>query len=83
MAKYESMFTMRNLLVLSLALNLSLITRVFFDGEKYGLFLSVENQKQRGPSFAADKEAHATQKTLLSLSSSGQEGMEKVINLDQ
>nr|ASC62378.1 tryptophan aminotransferase-related 2 [Fragaria x ananassa] len=73
---------MRNLLVLSLALNLSLITRVFFDGEKHGLFFSVENQKQRGPSFAADKEAHATQKTLQSLSSSSQEGTEKVINLD-
>ena len=71
---------MRNLLVLSMALNLSLIMRVFFDGEKHGLFFSAE---KRGPSIALDKEAHATQRTLRSLSSSTQEGMEKVINLDQ
>nr|AIN44207.1 TAR1 [Rosa hybrid cultivar] len=80
MAKFLSIFTMRNLLVLSLALNLSLIMRVFLDGEKQGFFFSVE---QRGPSMGEDKEAHATQRTLQSVSSSsGQEGMEKVINLD-
>lgn len=74
---------MRNLLVLSLALNLSLIMRVIFEGGKQGFF-SVE-EKQRGPSMAENKEeAHATQRALLSLSSSsGQDGVEKVINLDQ
>ncbi|KAK9926837.1 hypothetical protein M0R45_024046 [Rubus argutus] len=82
MAKFVSIFTMRNLLVLSLALNLSLIMRVTFEGGKQGFF-SVE-EKHRGPSMAENKEeAHATQRALLSLSSSsGQDGVEKVINLD-
>ncbi|KAM5571962.1 tryptophan aminotransferase-related protein 1 [Rosa sericea] len=79
MANFLSIFTIRNLLVLSLALNVSLIMRAFFDGEKQGFF-SVEH---RGPSMAADKETHATQRTLLSVSSSSDnEDMERVINLN-
>ncbi|KAM5573482.1 hypothetical protein ABKV19_013166 [Rosa sericea] len=58
MAKFLSIFTMRNLL----ALNLSLIMWVFFDGEKQGFFFV----EQRGLSMGADQEDHTTQRTLVS-----------------
>lgn len=70
---------MRNLLVLSLALNLSLIMRVFYEGEKHGPRGFSAQKADR----ALEKAAHATQRTLVSLSSSGQDDGEKLINLDQ
>lgn len=78
---------MRNLLGLSLALNLSLVLRVVYEGGKDGGPHGFSVEEQRGPSMADmgfGKEAQATQRTRLSASSSsGQDVMEKVINLDQ
>ncbi|VVA38390.1 PREDICTED: tryptophan [Prunus dulcis] len=78
MANFLSIFTMRNLLVLSLALNLSLIMRVFYETEKHGPRGFSAQKADSG----LEKAAHATQRTLVSLSSSGQDDGEKLINLD-
>ncbi|RXH77674.1 hypothetical protein DVH24_039645 [Malus domestica] len=86
MASFLGIFTMRNLLVLSLALNLSLVLRVVYEGGKDGGPHGFSVEEQRGPSMADmgfGKEAQATQRTRLSVSSSSdQDVMEKVINLD-
>ncbi|XP_004300914.1 PREDICTED: tryptophan aminotransferase-related protein 2-like [Fragaria vesca subsp. vesca] len=71
MANFFSIFTITNLLILSLALNLSLVMRVYLNSEKHGQPKVV------------DVEGPATQRTLLSVSSSsGEEDIDKVINLN-
>ncbi|XP_068308599.1 tryptophan aminotransferase-related protein 2-like [Pyrus communis] len=86
MASFLGIFTIRNLLVLSLALNLSLVLRVVYEGGKDGGPHGFSVEEQRVPSMADmgfGKEAQATQRTRLSVSSSSdQDVMEKVINLD-
>ncbi|KAM1064728.1 hypothetical protein ACFX15_019816 [Malus domestica] len=89
MANFLGIFTARNLLGLSLALNPSLVLRVVYkSGKDWGPHgFSVE--EQRGPSMANmsfGKEAQATQMTRLSAPSSssfGQDVMDKVINFDK
>ncbi|XP_008239306.1 PREDICTED: tryptophan aminotransferase-related protein 2 [Prunus mume] len=78
MVNFLSIFTMRNLFFLSLALNLSLIMRVFYEAEKHG----PHELSARKADSGLEKAAHATQRTLVSLSSSGQDDGEKLINLD-
>lgn len=72
--------------MLSLALNLSLLLRVVYEGGKDGGPHGFSVEEQRVPSMADmgfGKEAQATQRTRLSVSSSSdQDVMEKVINLD-
>ena len=85
MANLFSVFSLRNLLVLSLALNVSLILRVLLlhdsqNGSFNGLFFKEQNGGQ--------EEAHASQRTRLSSSVSSsltmaQGGEDRVINLDQ
>ncbi|KAM1259482.1 hypothetical protein ACFX2J_038791 [Malus domestica] len=91
MANFLGIFTVRNLLGLSLALNLSLVLRVVYESGKDGGPHGFSVEEQRGPSMADmgfGKEAQATQRTRLSASSSssssssGQDVMDKVINLD-
>ncbi|KAL6125305.1 hypothetical protein ACLB2K_073364 [Fragaria x ananassa] len=80
MASFLSLFTIKNLLVLSIALNLSFL----FNVNKHGFLFSVENQENRCPSMVENHEAEATMRTLLSVSStSGQEDLDRVINLNQ
>lgn len=53
---------MKNLLVLSLALNLSLVMRVYFNGEKHGFWFNVEHQEE-GQKKDADMENPASERT--------------------
>ncbi|KAL6129390.1 hypothetical protein ACLB2K_072741 [Fragaria x ananassa] len=79
MASFLSLFTIKNLLVLSIALNLSFL----FNVNKHGFLFSVENQENRCPSMVENHEAEATMRTLLSVSStSSQEDLDRVINLN-
>ncbi|KAM1171298.1 hypothetical protein PS2_021340 [Malus domestica] len=89
MANFLGIFTARNLLGLSLALNLSLVLRVVYESRKDVGPHGFSVDEQRGPSMvdmSFGKEAQATQRMRLSASSSsssGQDVMDKVINLDQ
>lgn len=95
MAKITTIFSLKNLFVLSVALNVSLILKVFYQSEKQvPVGVSTEEQKA---SLTADsgyqKEADVNQKTIQSLSTSSssatislaeiEDGGERIINLDQ
>ncbi|XP_015882478.3 tryptophan aminotransferase-related protein 2 isoform X1 [Ziziphus jujuba] len=94
MAKITTIFSLKNLFVLSVALNVSLILKVFYQSEKQvPVGVSTEEQKA---SLTADsgyqKEADVNQKTIQSLSTSSssatislaeiEDGGERIINLD-
>ncbi|XP_050377899.1 tryptophan aminotransferase-related protein 2-like [Argentina anserina] len=75
MASFLSIMTLTNLLVISLALNLSLVLRIY---------VNTENQEQMSPSVISNDEDPAPQRTLLSVSSSsGEDDIDRVINLNQ
>lgn len=88
MAKIPSVFSLKHFLVLSLALNVSLVMRVVFQSEKHGSF--VFSLLKLGGSSMVDSQV--SQRTLLATTSSStaktslaeiEDGGEQVINLDQ
>ncbi|KAM6594423.1 tryptophan aminotransferase-related protein 2 [Cannabis sativa] len=92
MAKIPSFFSLKHLLVLSLALNVSLIMRVVFEDERQGPLFGFSLIKPRGSSMA---DTEASQRTLLATSSSSsisssaktsiaevEDSGEKLVNLD-
>ena len=80
MAKIPGFFSLKHFLVLSLALNVSLVLRVVFDTENLGLHFS---------GFVLQKKQRTVLSTPPSSSSSSasvaevEDGGEKVVNLDQ
>ncbi|KAJ6875572.1 hypothetical protein NC652_035079 [Populus alba x Populus x berolinensis] len=91
MARLFSVFSLRNLLVLSLALNVSLILRVLYEKESGVISgLSLDNKREALRTDSMPSEAHATQREHLSMPSSSSSsstvdsnGRDRVINLDQ
>jgi L-tryptophan--pyruvate aminotransferase len=91
MARLFSVFSLRNLLVLSLALNVSLILRVLYEKESGVISgLSLDNRREALRTDSMPSEAHATQREHLSMRSSSSSsstvdsnGRDRVINLDQ
>ncbi|PON96702.1 Trytophan aminotransferase, partial [Trema orientale] len=89
MVKIPSFFSLKHFLVLSLALNVSLVMRVVFENEKQGPLFGFSLSKLRGSSMADDQ---ATQRTLLATPSSSaktktslaevEDDLERVVNLD-
>ena len=88
MAKIPSLFSLKHFLVLSLALNMSLVMRVVFESEKHGFF-AFSLLKLGGSSMVYSQ---VSQRTLLATTSSStaktslaeiEDGGEQVINLDQ
>ncbi|KAI5562736.1 hypothetical protein BDE02_15G070300 [Populus trichocarpa] len=90
MARLFSVFSLRNLLVLSLALNVSLILRVLYEKESGVISgLSLDNRREALRTDSMPSEAHATQREHLSMRSSSSSsstvdsnGRDRVINLD-
>ncbi|KAL3571143.1 hypothetical protein D5086_028392 [Populus alba] len=90
MARLFSVFSLRNLLVLSLALNVSLILRVLYEKESGVISgLSLDNKREALRTDSMPSEAHATQREHLSMPSSSSSsstvdsnGRDRVINLD-
>lgn len=94
MSKITTIFSLKNLFVLSLALNVSLILRVFYESEKQ-VPSGFTTEKQRASLMAdsgSEKEADVNQRTIQSLSTSPssatslsevEDGGERIINLDQ
>ncbi|KAJ7956201.1 Tryptophan aminotransferase-like protein [Quillaja saponaria] len=88
MAKIPTMFSLRHLLVLSLALNVSLVLRIVYESEQGCKLFWLK--KLIGTSMAGDdseRETHIVQRARLSVSnfstrSGDHEGGERVINLD-
>ncbi|KAJ7945831.1 Tryptophan aminotransferase-related protein 2 [Quillaja saponaria] len=88
MGKIPTMFCLRHLLVLSLALNMSLVLRIVYESEQGSKLFWLKNKI--GTTKADEvykKETHISQKVLLSVSNSSthednQEGVERIINLD-
>lgn len=82
MAKIPGFFSLKHFLVLSLALNVSLVLRVVFDTENLGLHFSgfVLQKKQRTvlstPSSSASSSSSASVAEV-------EDGGEEVVNLDQ
>lgn len=93
MVKIPSFFSLKHFLVLSLALNVSLVMRVIFENEKQGPLFGFSMLKLRGSSMA---DRQVRQRTLLSTSYSSsssssakttlaevEDDQERIVNLDQ
>lgn len=102
MAKITPLFSLKNLLVVSLALNVSLIWRAMHESEKWNFDVGFSLLKQQRRSvmagFVLKEKQHVSERTHLSLSSSpspspsssltstniqSQDGVERIINVDQ
>ncbi|XP_011046207.1 PREDICTED: tryptophan aminotransferase-related protein 2-like [Populus euphratica] len=90
MVRLFSVFSLRNLLVLSVALNVSLILRVLYEKESRVISgLSLDNSREALRTDSMPSEAHATEREHLSMPSSSSSsssvdsnGRDRVINLD-
>ncbi|XP_044477038.1 tryptophan aminotransferase-related protein 2-like [Mangifera indica] len=94
MAKKLPVFSLKHLLVVSLALNVSLIWRAMYESEKWSLYRALSLQQQRSSVIddcGSQDEAHVSKKkhlptSLPSLDSSivieSEDGGERIINLD-
>ncbi|KAJ6374339.1 hypothetical protein OIU78_029952 [Salix suchowensis] len=93
MGSFFRVFSLRNLLVLSLALNVSLIWRVLYEKEDSEAINgpSLDNKREAFRTDSMASEAQATQRTHLYIPSSSSSssstvdsnGRDRVINLDQ
>lgn len=97
MAKNLPVFSMKHLLVVSLALNVSLILRAMYEREKWSLYHALSLQQPRSSVInrcGSPEEAHVSTNKHLSISlpsldmstsieAEDQDGGERIINLDQ